>query len=534
MSNAQRIQSGSGPPPVNVLPVETLMSIGDAVIVTDTGVRVTFLNPVAETLTGWPATEAAGLPLDRVFRIVNEATRVPVDSPVTRALRDGVIVGLANHTLLIARDGTERPIDDSAAPIRGEDGAVAGVVLVFRDVTAARQALETRLRLAAIVESSDDAIISKTLDGIITSWNKGAERLYGYKADEMIGKPLATLVPADHPNELPPIMERLKRGEQIDHFETVRVHKNGGRIDVSLTISPIKNAAGAIIGASKIARDITARKRKAEAQRFLAEASKLLAELVDVSSTLQKVARLAVPYFADWCAVDMLAPDGTLRRLAVAHVDPAKVKLAHELQRRYPPDPQAAHGVWQILRTGQPELVADITDAMLATVDAERLRIIRELGLRSYMGVPLQLRGKILGVVTFVAAESGRRYDATDLAVAEDLAGRAAVAVENARLYGELREADRHKDEFLAMLAHELRNPLAPIRNALQIMKQPNAGAVLIGQARAMAERQVEHMARLLDDLLDLRASATGGSRCARKLWTSSRLPSARSKRFVP
>src|SRR5205823_8348305 len=140
-------------------------------------------------------------------------------------LRDGVTVGLANHTLLLTRDGREVPIDDSAAPIRGADGSVAGVVLVFRDVTELRRAVEARLHLAAIVESSDDAIISKNLDGLIVSWNNGAERLYGYTADEILGKPLSILVPPDHPDELPELMERLKRGERIEHFETQRMRK---------------------------------------------------------------------------------------------------------------------------------------------------------------------------------------------------------------------------------------------------------------------------------------------------------------------
>jgi PAS domain S-box-containing protein len=490
----------------------TLSSIGDAVIVTDTDGAVTFLNPVAQELTGWESREAAGRPLEEVFRIVNEETRRPAENPVTKALREGMIVGLANHTVLIARDGTERLIDDSAAPIRGEDGTIAGVVLVFRDVTATRRELEARLRLAAIVESSDDAIISKNPDGTIVSWNRGAERLYGYTAQEVIGKPVAILHPPDHPDEMPQIMERLKRGELIDHYETVRVKKDGSRVDVSLTISPVKDPEGRIIGASKVARDITARKREIEAAHFLAEASKLLAALQDVPSTLQKVARLAVPRFADWCAVDVLELDGSLRRLAVAHVDPAKVKLAHELHRRYPPDPEAPHGAWNVLRTGRPEMASEITEAMVRDTvpDEERRRLILELGLKSYMGVPLRVRGKTFGVLTFVTAESGRRYGPADLVVAEDLADRAGIAVENARLYAELREADRLKDEFLAMLAHELRNPLAPIRNSLHIMRQPGAGPDLVGQARDMAERQVQHMARLLDDLLDVARISRG------------------------
>jgi PAS domain S-box-containing protein len=370
----------------------TLSSIGDAVIVTDTHGHITFLNPVAEELTGWPAREAVGQPLENVFRIVNEETRQPVEDPVSRVLREGVTVGLANHTVLLARDGREVPIDDSGAPIRGEEGIISGVVLVFRDVTEARRAIEARLYLGAIVESSDDAILGMNLDGVIVSWNKAAERLYGYRAEEIIGKPLSLLVSPDHPDELPNLLERLKRGERIEHFETVRVRKDGGRLDVSLTFSPIKNAEGRIIGISKTARDITERKRNEAGLRFLAEASKLLAELSDVPSTLQKVAGVAVPHFADRCAVDVLEADGSLRRVAVAHVDPAKVALAHELQRRYPPDPQAPHGAWNVLRTGRTEMLSEITDSFLqeSVADPERIALVRELGLRSYLGVPGQ------------------------------------------------------------------------------------------------------------------------------------------------
>src|SRR5581483_8586676 len=142
------------------------------------------------------------------------------------------------------------------------------------------------------------------------------------------------LVPPDRPDELPAIMERLKRGERIEHYEAVRVAKDGRRLDVALTISPVHNAQGQLIGASKIARDITKRKHAQQTTRFLADASATLAELTDYESTLQRVASLAVPQFADWCAVDMQGVDGSVRRLAVTHVDPAKVRLAQELFQR--------------------------------------------------------------------------------------------------------------------------------------------------------------------------------------------------------
>ena len=227
---------------------------------------------------------------------------------------------------------------------------------------------------------------------------------------------------------------------------------------------------------------------------------------MDYESTLQKVANLAIPYFADWSAVDVVNDDGGLRRLAVSHKDADKINLAHELMRDYPPDPQALGGVFAVLRTRKPEIVSEVTDEMLVqgAKDERHLRLIRSLGLKSYICVPLIVSGNPLGVLTFATAESGRSYTEGDLALANDLAHRAGVAIENTRLYQALREADRRKDEFLATLAHELRNPLAPIRNSLQILKMPRVDAATVERTREMMERQVHQLVRLVDDLLDV------------------------------
>jgi PAS domain S-box-containing protein len=278
----------------------TLRSMGDAVIATDSGARVTFLNPVAETLTGWTREEAMGKPLEQIFRITNPITGEVAENPVARVLREGTVVGLANHTALTSRDGTSRPIDDTAAPITDGGGHIQGVVLVFHDVSAThaaeksiresrgaqhtaevalRQAEDTGLVLAAIVESSDDAIIGETLDGVITSWNQSAERILGYTAGEIIGKPVSALMPPDHSEDMARILERIRRGERVGHFETQRLTKDGRSIDVSLSVSPIRDADGTIIGAAKVARDITERKRaEAERERLLAAAEAARAE----------------------------------------------------------------------------------------------------------------------------------------------------------------------------------------------------------------------------------------------------------------
>ena len=324
----------------------TLRSIGDAVITTDVAGCVTYLNEVAEDLTGWSLDDARGQPLDSVFRIVNEVTRQSVENPATRALREGVVVGLANHTVLIKKDGSECPIDDSAAPIRDEQQHVSGCVLIFRDVTAQRlseraraEQLITARLLAAIVESSNDAIISKSLEGIIQSWNAAAERLFGYTADQVVGRHISLVIPPERIAEEDKIIASLRAGQRIEHFETERVRSDGQRIVVSLTISPIKDNEGNVVGASKIVRDVTERKQLEDNLRVLA---------------------------------------------------------------------------------------------------------------------------------------------------------------------ANLSENDRRKNEFLATLAHELRNPLAPMSNMLEVVKRADGNANVLKRAHETIERQLDQMVRLVDDLLDL------------------------------
>ena len=240
---------------------ETLASIGDAVVCTDGVGNIVFANKVAQSLLRVAESDLIDKPLDSVFRIQNEFTRAVVPSPIARALKERVTQGLANHTVLIASDGTEIPIDDSAAPIVDENGQVQGAVLVFRDITGRRREEAMSRLLASIVESSDDAIISKDTHGIITSWNKGAERIFGYTVDEAIGSSIAMIAAPDRINEMPLILERIRNGERIDHYETVRRAKSGELVHVSLTVSPVRDGSGRIVGASKIARDITTQVR---------------------------------------------------------------------------------------------------------------------------------------------------------------------------------------------------------------------------------------------------------------------------------
>jgi PAS domain S-box-containing protein len=242
----------------------TLTSIGDAVVATDAEGRVVFVNPVAQALLGLAEQQCTGRHLDEVFHIVNEFTRAAVESPVAKVLREGAIVGLANHTVLIAADGTEIPIDDSGAPIRGKEGAIEGTVLVFRDVSDRRRAQETSRLLAAIVETSEDAIITQDLAGLVTSWNRGAERIFGYTAGEIIGRSIAMLAVPGRNYEMPEVVERIRQGDRIAQYQTMRRRKDGELIHVSVSVSPLHDAHGELAGVSKIARDVTDQVRAAE------------------------------------------------------------------------------------------------------------------------------------------------------------------------------------------------------------------------------------------------------------------------------
>src|SRR5262249_16979013 len=288
----------------------TLRSIGDGVITTDINGCVTYMNAIAESLTGWKPEEAVGKSLDVVFRVVNEETREAVENLSTRALREGVTVGPLSHTVLIQKGGGEFPIDDSAAPIRDEFGRVSGCVLIFREISAQRQMERERANqlavarfLAAIVESSDDAIISKSLKGIIQSWNAAADRRFGYTPEQAIGRHISLVIPPERIQEEDRIIASLKAGQRIEHFETVRVAADGRRIDVSLTISPIKDPTGTVVGASKIARDITERKRaEEERENFvrLIENSPDFIGMCDLEGT---------PFFINRAGLDLVGLD---------------------------------------------------------------------------------------------------------------------------------------------------------------------------------------------------------------------------------
>lgn len=272
----------------------TLASIGDAVISTDAQGRVVFVNAVARGLVGLEEQDIVGQQLDDVFRIVNEFSRAKVESPVAQVLREGGIAGMANHTVLLAHDGREIPIDDSGAPIRDAQGAIQGTVLVFRDVSARRRADQTNRLLSSIVQSSNDAIFSKDLNANVTSWNAAAERIFGFSEQEMLGQSILRIFPEDSSAELAAIMQRVARGERIEQYQTIRRTKSGELLHVSVTISPIQGPLGRIAGASVISRNITEQVRAAERlARLNADLQRSIETLALTNQDLERFAFIA-------------------------------------------------------------------------------------------------------------------------------------------------------------------------------------------------------------------------------------------------
>jgi len=492
----------------------TLAGVGDGVIVTDARGRVVSLNPVAEALTGWTTADAEGRSLKEVFRIRDVATQLTDELPVVEVIQEGV-AHQPESTELVSRDGTSRAIEHCTSPIKDDRGWVTGVVIVVRDVTERKKAEEalraSEGRFRLLVEAMPQIAWITRPDRSVEYMNRRWFDFTGM-APEALDVP-GGWQSALHPDDVDRVESASVRanaaGAPFEAEYRLRDYNGAYRWFLGRSVA-VRDGSGQVVRRFGTATDIDGRKRTEQIARFLAEVGATLAALVDEESALRRVARLAVPHFADWCVVDVIGDGGTLRRTAVANADPARLELVQELHRQFPPDPDTPSGPGRVVRTGEPEIVSEIPDAPPPGGNGGPGPRGLELELRSYLCVPMTGRSGTLGAISFVAAESGRRYGPDDLRLAEDIARRAAVAVENARLYAALADADRRKSEFLAMLAHELRNPLAPIRHAARLL----AAAPGVGdEAREeieMVERQVVHLARLVDDLLDVSRISQG------------------------
>ncbi len=377
-------------------------------------------------------------------------------------------------------------------------------------------------RLAAIVSSSDDAIVSKDLNGIVLSWNDAAERMFGYTAEQIIGRSIRTLIPADRQSEEDAVLESIRAGRRVDHFETVRQSRDGRLIPISLTVSPILNADGQVVGASKIARDISDRKqaealaaRAAHRELFLAEVTLTLTRSLDYEQTLRTLSAAATPVIADYCAVDVVDEDGMLMPVATQHVNPDKIPLARDVRANYE-DPQTPTSPQFVARTGVPAFVPRVSDEMLVAAaqgNADRLEKMRSLGLVSYLCVPMVANDRVLGVLTLANTESSRQFGNDDLRLALDVASRAALAIDNAQSYRRLQNANRLKDEFLATLSHELRTPLNAVLGYARMLQSGAVAPEKVPQAIEVIGRNAASLAQIVEDVLDVSRIVLGKAR---------------------
>ncbi|HUR53847.1 MAG TPA: PAS domain S-box protein [Gemmataceae bacterium] len=615
----------------------TLASIGDAVVVTDDAGRVTFVNPVAESLTGWPAADARGRELADVFRAVNESTREPVENPALRAISEGVIVGLANHTVLISRDGTERPIDDSAAPIRDIAGAVGGAVLVFRDISE-RYAAEARVRAKEerlrLITDSVPALISYVgRDLRYQLVNHAYETWFGHPREELVGRTMAEVLGDDAWAVSAPRVARAFDGETVV-FDGRMAYRDGGPRWVEISYTPDRDTDGGVRGVVALVHDITERKRAEDAlresdarHRFLVELAGVIQPLTDPDAVMAATARaLAEHLGADRCAyaevedeaVFVITGDHTrgvpsiVGRWPVADFGPEVERLMSE-NRPYviddvDADPRAGTDLTAYRATNiravicvplhkagtfvaamavhqktprrwtaaEVELVRIVVGRSWESIERAKVaRGLREAADRlalalaaanlgdwswdaatdvvsltersaEIFGVPpgphttwarlqellheddrARTRAAVEdavarrtqydveyrvtrpdGVEAWVAAMGRAQYDPAGrplgmFGVVQDVTARKHLEEELRRRAEELAATDRRKDDFIALLAHELRNPLAPIRNGVQILRMSGDESVR-GRAQVMMERQLGHMVRLIEDLLDI------------------------------
>jgi PAS domain S-box-containing protein len=347
------------------------------------------------------------------------------------------------------------------------------------------------------------------------TWLNGAAKMHGIEAAEQppgmsVQIYMANVYPDDRDSLLHAIAQALPSASNFEaEYRVVWPDGTIHWLDARGRI--LRDENGAPLRMIGVNVDVTERKRIEDDLTFLANASTELAGLIEPAVTLERLAYMAVPRFADWCTADLLQGDGTLQRVAAAHADASKVALAEELHRKMPTEVDAPHGVWNVVRTGRAEFVHQIKPEFLqrATQDPERRAVVLALGLCSYIIAPLTAHGRVLGAVSFITAESGRLYGPKDLKLAEDLAHRAAIALDNAKLYQAAEQSNQAKSVFLATLSHELRNPLAAIENGLALVRLTVDDRERVEKIVSMVGRQTAQLTRLVDDLMDASRIAT-------------------------
>jgi PAS domain S-box-containing protein len=463
---------------------------------------ITSWNKGAQAIFGYDADEVIG----KHVTMLMPADRLHEEDYIISNVREGKKI---EHfqTLRQAKDGTLIPISLTVSPVKDRSGKIIGVSKIARNISAQTLAEEKQGALAAIVESSDDAIISKNLDGVITTWNTGAENIFGYTEAEAIGKHISLLLPPDRLKEEDLIISKIKAGEKVDHFQTVRLRKDGAPLQVSLTISPIRRADGTIIGASKVARDITAhrlaeRALEKQAQRLLILNSigKSISEKLDVDAILQKVTdattQLTGAAFGAFF-YNKTDAEGESYMLFSLSGAPREAFEKFGMPRNT--------AVFHTTFSGEGVVrVDDITkDPRYGKMGPHFGMPKGHLPVVSYLAVPvISLSGHVIGGLFFGHPKPGIFLpEHEDLVV--NVASQAAIALDNSKLFEEVTELSKKKDEFIAMASHELKTPLTSMNGFLQIL-QRTAPEGMSKHFLDKTSRQLEKLNILVNDLFDI------------------------------
>ena len=347
--------------------------------------------------------------------------------------------------------------------------------------------------------------------GRVANWTLGAERMTGSRESEGPGRPESRVYPPEAgmlEQELEQELEQARRNGRL-RAEGWRVRKDGTRFLAEVLITALRDSHGRLQGFAKVSRDITERRRAERTQRLLAEAGRLFHQFLDPDLTVEELARMMVPEVADVCVLYLLAPSGELKPRTVKHAAPEREQWVWEALRRYPAS-EAPWGIWQVLRTGRSELVSDVSPEVLArgAMDLEHLALMEKVGIRSYLGVPLRVGEQTRGVLVLMASTTDRRLTLTDQVFVEELAGRAALALDNARLFREAQEAV----ELIGVAAHDLGNPLNTLQLLLRRLHRTDlsAGGAKVREGLGTALKQTQRLGQLLHNLLDLSRLSSG------------------------
>ncbi len=416
----------------------TFLSLPQCIIAMDHRGIVTEFNDAAEQLLGHRREELLGRELAE--SIVPVHLRDLHRGGLLHYLRTGKgpLIGRRIELSALHSDGSLLPVEMVLTRQHGSEPPIFTALL--RDLSEPDAAERAREHLAAVVRGTHDAVLSKNLNGILTSWNPAAEQLYGYTEEEAVGRHVSILIPADHQNEEEEILARIRQGERMDTYETERIRKDGARIDVSLTVSPIQSQALGIIGASVVARDITIENRRRGAKDLLIAATRAFDASLDLAETARTIVDSAVPELAEFCVIDFVRADGWLGDSVVAGADFDAAARLEEIRQSVPLDPDGDHPVAQVLRAGRPMVWRDLTSAEMVrkvSQSDQHRRLMESAGYRSAAVAGLIARGRTLGTLSLLHAQTDMRYDEDDLELLTDMADRAAMALDNARLYNE-------------------------------------------------------------------------------------------------